>query len=128
MGIFCAVPYLSVVGVPVAIGLLFVDQMSQPEAGRYAWWGIILWPSLVYMIGQWTDDWVLTPLIQGKVTDLDPVSIVVAILAGGSLAGLYGMLLAVPVAACIKIALREIVMPAIRNWSEGRSKDPLPGG
>ncbi|MEC8320595.1 MAG: AI-2E family transporter [Planctomycetota bacterium] len=127
VGIFCAVPYLSVVGVPVAIGLLFVDQMSQPEAERYAWWGIILWPSLVYMIGQWTDDWVLTPLIQGKVTDLDPVSIVVAILAGGSLAGLYGMLLAVPVAACIKIALREIVMPAIRNWSEGRSKDPLPG-
>ena len=70
----------------------------------------------------------LTPLIQGKVTDLDPVSIVVAVLAGGTLAGLYGMLLAVPAAACIKILLREVAMPAIRDWSDGRSKDPLPGG
>ena len=128
VGIFCAVPYLSVIGVPIAIGLLVVDQVSLPEADRYAWWGIILWPTLVYFIGQTMDDWVLTPLIQGKATDLDPVSIVVAILAGGSLAGLYGMLLAVPAAACIKIILREIVMPAIRDWSDGRSKDPLPGG
>ena len=128
VGIFCAVPYLSIIGVPIAIGLLAVDQVSLPEAQRYAWWGIILWPSLVYFIGQTMDDWVLTPLIQGKTTDLDPVSIVVAILAGGTLAGLYGMLLAVPAAACIKIVLREIVMPGIREWSDGRSKDPLPGG
>ena len=128
VGIFCAVPYLSVIGVPIAIGLLVVDQVSLPEAERYAWWGIILWPTLVYFIGQSMDDWVLTPLIQGKVTDLNPVSIVVAVLAGGSLAGLYGMLLAVPAAACIKILLQEIVMPGIREWSDGRSKDPLPGG
>ena len=128
VGIFCAVPYLSIVGVPVAIGLLAVDQVSLPEAERYAWWGILLWPTLVYMVGQSLDDWVLTPLIQGKVTDLDPVSIVVAVLAGGTLAGLYGMLLAVPAAACIKILLREVAMPAIRDWSDGRTKDPLPGG
>ena len=128
VGIFCAVPYLSIVGVPVAIGLLAVDQFSLPEAERYAWWGIVLWPALVYGIGQSLDDWVLTPLIQGKATDLDPVSIVVAVLAGGSLAGVYGMLLAVPAAACVKILVREVVMPRVRDWSEGRVRDPLPGG
>ncbi len=128
VGIFCAVPYLSVVGVPVAIGLLMVDQVSLPEAERYAWWGILLWPTLVYGVGQTLDDWVLTPMIQGKATDLDPVSIVVAVLAGGSLAGVYGMLLAVPAAACVKILIREVVMPRIRAWSEGRARDPLPGG
>ena len=128
VGIFCAVPYLSVIGVPVAIGLLAVDQVSMPEAERYAWWGILLWPTLVYGIGQTMDDWVLTPAIQGKATDLDPVSIVVAVRAGGSLAGVYGMLLAVPAAACVKILIREVVMPRIRAWSEGRARDPLPGG
>lgn len=128
VGIFCAVPYLSIVGVPVAIGLLAVDQFSLPEAERYAWWGLLLWPSLVYGIGQSLDDWVLTPLIQGKATDLDPVSIVVAVLAGGSLAGVYGMLLAVPAAACVKILVREVVMPRVHDWSEGRVRDPLPGG
>ncbi len=128
VGIFCAVPYLSVIGVPVAIGLLAVDQVSMPEAERYAWWGILLWPTVVYGIGQTLDDWVLTPMIQGKATDLDPVSIVVAVLAGGSLAGVYGMLLAVPAAACVKILIRELVMPRVRAWSEGRARDPLPGG
>jgi len=128
VGIFCAVPYLSVIGVPVAIGLLAVEQVSLPEAERYAWWGILLWPTLVYAVGQTLDDWVLTPFIQGKATDLDPVSIVVAVLAGGSLAGVYGMLLAVPAAACVKILIRELVMPRIRAWSAGRARDPLPGG
>jgi predicted PurR-regulated permease PerM len=128
VGVFCAVPYLSVIGVPVAIGLLAVDQVSMPEAERYAWWGILLWPTVVYGIGQTLDDWVLTPMIQGKATDLDPVSIVVAVLAGGSLAGVYGMLLAVPAAACVKILIRELVMPRVRAWSEGRARDPLPGG
>ena len=128
VGVFCAVPYLSVIGVPIAIGLLVVDQVSLPEADRYAWWGLLLWPTLVYMIGQSMDDWVLTPFIQGKATDLNPVAIVVAVLAGGTLAGLYGMLLAVPVAACVKIALRELLMPRIRAWADGRARDPLPGG
>ncbi len=128
VGVFCAVPYLSVIGVPVAIALLAVEQVSLPEAERYAWWGILLWPSLVYGVGQTLDDWVLTPLIQGKATDLDPVSIVVAVLAGGALAGVYGMLLAVPAAACVKILIRELVMPRVRAWSEGRARDPLPGG
>ncbi len=128
VGVFCAVPYLSIVGVPIAISLLVIDQVSLPEAERYAWWGMLLWPSLVYMVGQSLDDWVLTPLIQGKTTDLDPVSIVVAVLAGGTLGGLYGMLLAVPAAACVKILLRELLMPRIRAWAAGRARDPLPGG
>ena len=128
VGIFCAVPYLSIIGLPVAIGLLAVEEFSLPADERMAWWGVVVWPLLVYMIAQSLDDWVLTPLIQGKATDLDPVSVVVAILAGGSLAGIYGMLLAVPAAACIKILLREVVMPRIKEWTSGRARDPLPGG
>lgn len=128
VGIFCAVPYLSIIGLPVAIILLAVEQFSVDIDHRMTWWGIILWPTVVYMIAQTLDDWVLTPLIQGKSTNLAPVSIVVAILAGGSIAGIYGMLLAVPVAACIKILLREVLMPRIHEWTEGRASDPLPGG
>ena len=128
VGIFCAVPYLSIVGLPVAIGLLAVDQFALQPDMRMAWWAIILWPGLVYMVAQTLDDWVLTPLIQGKSTNLDPVSIIVAILAGGSIAGIYGMLLAVPAAACIKILLKEVLMPRIHDWTEGRASDPLPGG
>ena len=40
-----------------------------------------------------------------------------AVLAGGSLAGLYGMLLAVPVAACLKILMVAEIMPRLRAWA-----------
>ena len=128
VGVFCAVPYLSVIGLPVAIGLLTFEEFSLQPEERMAWWGVVVWPLLVYMIAQSLDDWVLTPLIQGKATDLDPVSVVVAILAGGSIAGIYGMLLAVPVAACIKIVIREVLMPRVHAWTSGEARDPLPGG
>ena len=128
VGVFCAVPYLSVIGLPVAIGLLTFEEFSLQPEDRMAWWGVVVWPLLVYMIAQSLDDWVLTPLIQGKATDLDPVSVVVAILAGGSIAGIYGMLLAVPVAACIKIVIREVLMPRVHAWTSGEARDPLPGG
>ncbi|MBC8202889.1 MAG: AI-2E family transporter [Planctomycetes bacterium] len=126
IGILCAVPFLGIVGIPLSVGLLFLDQLGVPEASRMTWWGIILWPSLVFGIVQALDGWILTPLIAGKATNLDPVTIFVAVLAGGSVLGAYGMLLAVPVAACIKITLQEVVLPNIRAWAQGDAKDPLP--
>jgi predicted PurR-regulated permease PerM len=126
IGVLCAVPFLGLIGIPLSVGLLFLEQIGIPEASRMPWWGIILWPSLVFGIVQALDGWILTPLIAGKATNLDPVTIFVAVLAGGSVLGAYGMLLAVPVAACIKITLQEIVLPNIRAWADGDAKDPLP--
>ena len=80
----------------------------------------------MYGIVQFLEGYVLIPLIAGKATDLDPVSIFVAVLAGAAIAGVYGMLLSIPVAACLKIYLREVVMPHLRDWSSGRADDPLP--
>jgi predicted PurR-regulated permease PerM len=58
---------------------------------------------------------VLTPIIAGRATNLDPVTILVAVLAGGSVLGAYGMLLAIPVAACIKILLSDLVIPKLKE-------------
>jgi len=126
VGVFSLVPYLSVVGLPIAIGLLAVDQLALPEADRMTWFWMLLGPTVVYGIVQFLEGYVLIPLIAGKATDLDPVSIFVAVLAGAAIAGVYGMLLSIPVAACLKIYLREVVMPHLRDWSSGRADDPLP--
>ena len=126
VGVLCAVPFLGLVGIPLSIGLLFLDQLGLPEAQRMAWWGIILWPLLVFSIVQTLDGWLLTPLIAGKATNLDPVTIFVAVLAGGSVLGAYGMLLAIPVAACIKILIQEVLLPKIHAWTRGEADDPLP--
>jgi predicted PurR-regulated permease PerM len=126
VGVFSLVPYLSVIGLPIAIALLAADQLALPEAARLTWLWILLGPVLVYGIVQFLEGYVLIPLIAGKATDLDPVSIFVAVLAGAAMAGVYGMLLSIPVAACLKIWLREVAMPRLRAWSSGRADDPLP--
>lgn len=125
-GILCAVPYLGGIGVPVAIVLLFLGQGNLPVDERMAWWGILLWPALVFGIVQTFEGYVLTPYIAGKATDLGPVSILVAVLAGGAVMGIYGMLLAIPAMACVKILFTEIFLPRVHQWSRGQAEDILP--
>ena len=57
---------------------------------------------------------------------MDTPTILFASLAGGLLAGVYGLLVAIPVAACMKILVREVVWPQFKAWAEGRADDPLP--
>jgi predicted PurR-regulated permease PerM len=120
------VPYLGAIGIPAAVGLLLLDQIDAPPEARLAWWGILLWPTLVFAIVQIIEAYALTPLIAGKATHLDPVTILVAVLAGGSVLGVYGMLLAIPLAACGRIIVTEILLPRIRAWTRGEVADPLP--
>jgi predicted PurR-regulated permease PerM len=129
VGVFCAVPYLGGVGIPLAVALLLFDQLGLPAAERtlwLGWFGVLLWPTLVFGIIQTIEGYVLTPVIAGKATKLDPVTIVVVVLAGGSVMGVYGMLLAIPVAACGKILFMEVLLPKILAWTRGEIADPLP--
>ena len=125
-GLLSIVPYLGAVVVVPAVAILAAHQLSQPEAQRMAWYWIIGGPPLVFLIVQSIEGYILTPIFAGRATNLGPVSIFVAVLAGASVAGLYGMLLAIPVAACTKILIRETMMPSLRRWAAGESSDPLP--
>ncbi|MHC4946932.1 MAG: AI-2E family transporter [Planctomycetota bacterium] len=125
-GIFCAVPYLGGIGVPIAVGLLFFEWLGQPRDERMAAWLVFAGPIVVFGVVQFIEGYVLTPRIAGRATNLDPVTIIVAVLAGGSILGVYGMLLAIPAAACGKILFMEVLLPRIKLWTKGEVKDPLP--
>ena len=47
-------------------------------------------------------------------------------IAGGILLGFFGMLVAIPLAACAKILFKEFVVPRYEAWTRGRAKDFLP--
>jgi len=126
VGIFSAVPYLGGVGIPLAVGLLLVEQLTQPGGRDMPWLLILGGPILVFVIVQIIESYGLTPIIAGRATNLDPVTILVAVLAGGSVLGVYGMLLAIPAAACAKILIMEMVLPKIEAWKRGERSDPLP--
>ncbi len=57
---------------------------------------------IIYVAIQILDGMFLAPVVLGRAVKLKPITVIVAILAGGSLAGLLGMVLAVPVAGMIK--------------------------
>lgn len=128
VGVFCAVPYLGVIGVPLAVGMLFFSTQGQPDKAELWWVWVIVWPTVVFGIVQLIEGYALTPMIAGKATGLDPVTILVAVLAGGSVMGMYGMLLAIPLAGCGKILFTDVLLPRIRDWTEGKVSDPLPIG
>jgi predicted PurR-regulated permease PerM len=79
---------------------------------------VFLWPTLVFAIVQACDDWFLTPWLQGSQLNMSFVTIILAVLVGGAIAGLLGMLLAVPAAACLRILWAEVVKPELIRFAE----------
>ncbi len=61
----------------------------------------------IYVAVQCLDSFVLTPLLLGKAVDLSPLTVIAAVLIGAHLAGLLGILLAIPVAAIFKVLLNH---------------------
>ncbi|NLA04439.1 MAG: AI-2E family transporter [Firmicutes bacterium] len=59
----------------------------------------------VYVIPQILDGFVFTPLLLGKAVDLSPLTVITVILIGGQLAGITGIILAVPLSAILKVLL-----------------------
>ena len=125
-GILSTVPFVGGIGAPIAIGLAVLARLELTELERAAWWMPVVLPAAVFGLVSAIEGWVLLPLIAGRATRLDPVTIVVAVLAGGALLGFYGMLLAIPLAACLKILVIRIVLPRLRAWTRGDAADPLP--
>ncbi|MEO7803217.1 MAG: AI-2E family transporter [Actinomycetota bacterium] len=65
--------------------------------------GLAIKAAIVMVIVQQIDNHLISPNIMGRAVRLHPVSVMVALLAGGTLAGLWGMLLGVPALAVTKI-------------------------
>ncbi len=111
------VPFAAVVGFLAALVLVLVDSVA---GGGFTIW-VLIWPTAVYILAQGFDGWVVEPIVQGKATDLDPVSVLLAVMIGGALAGLLGMLIAIPSAACIKILSRQVILPRLRAMAAGET-------
>ncbi len=126
VGLLFLVPFVHGLGAPVAMLLMWLQPEGLPF--NAAWWWIVGAPLGVYLIAQLLDDYVLTPSIQGKATNLDSPTILFASIAGGALAGVYGLLVAIPVAACLKILMVEVYWPRVKAWTRGQADDPLPLG
>lgn len=73
------------------------------------WWDVILWVSILYIIIQQLENNVFVPLIMSKSLDLSPLFVFTMMIAGGILAGLLGMILALPLAAVIQMMVTDFI-------------------
>lgn len=98
-GIVSFVPYLGLL-----VGILL--------AGLAAYLQFQEWLPVLYVIGifsfaQIIEGSVLTPRFVGERIGLHPVAVIFAVMAGGSLFGFIGVLLALPVAAVVMVLMRH---------------------
>ncbi|MEM7198403.1 MAG: AI-2E family transporter, partial [Pseudomonadota bacterium] len=100
-GLFSFLPY---VGTLIGFGVAMI-------VGYWQFDGIIaLWPiALVFVLQQGLEGYILGPKLIGDKVGLHPVWMIFALMAGGSLLGFVGVLLAVPIAAVIAVLLRTML-------------------
>lgn len=81
---------------------------------------LVLAVVVIYFIVRQFEDYFVIPLIMGKITKLHPLVILFAVLAGGHIGGMLGLILAVPIAGMLRIIL-EFCLDIINKSSRGRS-------
>jgi len=69
-----------------------------------------LWAFVLLLAYQQIENYLLAPRVMKRAVDLSPPVVIVALLVGGTLAGIVGALLALPVAALIKILASEFLI------------------
>tara|TARA_R110002072_G_scaffold303029_3_gene491494 strand:+ start:9647 stop:10753 length:1107 start_codon:yes stop_codon:yes gene_type:complete len=113
-GLLTIVPYASALGWFVALLVILADS---GDAERSLTDSLLL-ASAVFAVVQAFEGWLLTPWIQGKELSMHPLTILTLVLIGGAVGGLYGMLLAIPTAACGKILFQEVLSDRLQAWAE----------
>ncbi len=93
-GLLNIVPYLGVLlGLGTSLIMTAVDFSS---------WGQVVGVLALFGIAQALEGFVITPRIVGDKVGLTPVETIVALIIGGAWGGMPGMILAIPVAGCLK--------------------------
>ncbi len=116
-GALSLIPYVGGIVWPIAVLMAYLNATSGPEAAGFDWLDVVIWPSLVFAVVQFFEGWILTPWIQGKSMEMSPVTILIVLFIGGAVGGLYGLILCIPIAACIKIIAVEVILPRLKTWA-----------
>jgi phosphoribosylaminoimidazole-succinocarboxamide synthase len=99
-GVLSFVPFLG-----FGLGMVLALLVALLQFGD---WVGIAWVAGIYMAGQALETYVVTPKLVGTRVGLHPVAVIFALAAFGQLFGFLGVLLAVPMAAVLLVALREL--------------------
>jgi predicted PurR-regulated permease PerM len=122
LGVPYAIPLAMVVGlldlvplVGATVAAVIVVLVALSESSVDA---IIL--AVYFVVYQQIENNILQPLVYGRSTELSPLVVTIAILIGATLAGIFGALVAIPIAACIKVILFHFYGDRLQTPSDAR--------
>lgn len=87
-------PYISV------IPAIIIALTQEPKLAIYV--------AIIMLVAQQIESNFITPNVMGKSLDIHPLTVITVILAAGNIAGLWGIILAIPTYAVIKVILKNI--------------------
>ena len=110
-GLFALIPIIGpLLG---AVPGLLVTLASSPDR--------IIWCALVYLVVQVIENNVISPRIQGSAVRLNPAIIMVAFVLSSEIAGLWGVLVAVPLVA----SARDVFVYFYNEWPANADNEPM---
>ena len=111
-GLFALIPIIGpLLG---AVPGLLVTLASSPD--------LVIWVALVYVVVQLLENYVISPRIQGGAVRLNPVVIMITIVLASEIAGLWGVIVGVPLVA----AARDVFVYFHKQWETGKNEEPPP--
>ncbi|MEC9400605.1 MAG: AI-2E family transporter, partial [Myxococcota bacterium] len=100
-GLLNVIPYVGfAVGFVLSVLVVLIEWTG---------WGSLIGVLIVFSVVQGLEGYVITPKVVGEKVGLSPVAVIIVLLLGGELAGLLGVLLAIPVAGAFKVLLPDII-------------------
>jgi len=74
-------------------------------------WPTVIFPIVYYLIYMQVEAYFISPRIMSQAVKIPGAIVVIAALAGGTLLGILGALIAIPVAAAIMMIIQQVVVP-----------------
>ena len=106
IGVLTLVPYLKLIALPAA-ALLAVVKAA--ETGQ-SYWLVLLSAIAVFVAVQVVEDFLIVPKVMGRVMGLNPALILLSLSVWGSLMGIIGMIIALPMTTLIMSYYKRFVI------------------
>ncbi|GAA4665255.1 AI-2E family transporter [Frondihabitans cladoniiphilus] len=98
---------IPLVGTVSAAAVIVVAQVALQPLSPATWIALAVW----YLVYMQVEAYVLAPRVMRQAVKVPGVIVIIAALVGGTLLGVLGALIAVPVAAAVLLIIREVVIP-----------------
>jgi predicted PurR-regulated permease PerM len=78
---------------------LVIGYVQEPQ--------MVIYVAVIMLIAQQIESNLISPNVMGRALDIHPLTVITIIMAAGNIAGLWGIILAIPTYAVIKTILKN---------------------